>query len=103
MIKLRTWTPKVSVVGQDADADRDRRWAILIERMARGDIDALSTLYDESSTVIFGLVLEILHERQIAEDVLVEIYDQARREALTFDERRQAPIDWLITLARNAA
>src|ERR1051326_6676029 len=91
----------VSVTQQDVDADRDRRWAAWIKRIADGDLEALSELYDESSNVIFGLVSAILPNRQAAEDALVEIYDVVRRQATKFDPRRLPPLDWLITLARN--
>ncbi len=86
-----------------AEADRDKRWALWIERMGKGDIDALSSIYDETSPVIFSLVLEILGHRQTAEDTLIEIYDQARRNAHSFHRRGQSPLDWLITLARDVA
>ena len=100
MIKLRR-NSTITVVGHDADADRDRRWSLWVARMAKGDLDALSFLYDESSTVIFTLVREILHDHEAAEDTLVKIYDHARATAATFDARRQTPLDWLIALARK--
>jgi hypothetical protein len=102
MIRLRR-NSTISVVGQDADADRDRRWSLWVARMAKGDLDALSFLYDESSTVIFSLVLEILHDRESAEDTLVKIYDHARATASAFDARQQTVLDWLIALARKFA
>ena len=97
------WTRRAPAARQNADAERDRRWAAWIDQMAKGGIEALSSFYDESSPVIFSLVHEILNDRSAAEDTLIEIYDQARREAATFSSRRQAPLDWLVTLARNVA
>jgi RNA polymerase sigma-70 factor (ECF subfamily) len=112
MIKLRAnsnrffrfgGTRAVSIVGQDVEDGRDRRWALWIERMGKGDVQALSALYDESSSVIFSLVLGITHDREAAEETLVAIYDHVRHEAARFDARRQKAIDWLITVARNFA
>src|SRR4051812_48346650 len=96
-------TRAVPVVAKNAEDDRDSRWQGWIERIARGDVYALSALFDESSTVIFGLVREILRDREAAEDALVEIYDHVRREASRFDARRETTLEWLITLARNFA
>src|SRR4029453_17794639 len=95
--------PDIAVVGHNADADRDRRWSLWVARIAKGDLDCLSFLYDESSTVIFTLILEILHDREAAEDTLAKIYDHARSTASTFDARRQTALDWLIALARKFA
>ena len=90
-----------SVAGKDADADRDARWAAWIERMAKGDLHALSSLYDESSAAIFRLVLRIVNDREAAESLLVEIYDRALREARTFKSKGQTALNWLIVRARN--
>jgi RNA polymerase sigma-70 factor (ECF subfamily) len=94
---------RISIVGENADADRDRRWAKWIGRMGNGDLQALSAFYDESSPVIFSLVLRILNDRNSAENLLVEIYDLARKEASKFDSRRQSALDWLISRAQNQA
>jgi RNA polymerase sigma-70 factor (ECF subfamily) len=96
-------TGAVSFLQQDPAGERDRRWAGWIARMSHGDMEALSAFYDETSKVIFGLVRDILPDRDAAEDALVEIYDQARRRAASFDPRRNAPLEWLIHLARNLA
>src|SRR5262249_2468329 len=111
MIKLREKSNRIFRFGRTAsvsvaaspEADRNNRWRAWIEDKAKGDVHALSALYDESSTVIFGLVREILRDREAVSDVLVEIYEHARREAARFDSHHQSPLDWLITLARNFA
>ena len=92
-----------SIAGKDADADRDARWAAWIARMAKGDLHALSYLYDETSSAIFGLVFRIVNDRQAAESLLVEIYDRALREARTFKSKGQTALNWLIVWARNLA
>ena len=102
MIRFGPPNPR-SVVIKDADADRDARWAAWIERMAKGDLHALSSLYDESSSAIFGLVMRIVNNRETAESLLVEIYDRALSEARTFKSKGQTALTWLIVRARNAA
>jgi len=102
MIRFGPPNPR-SVVIKDADADRDARWAAWIERMAKGDLQALSSLYDESSSAIFGLVLRIVNNREAAESLLVEIYDRALSEARTFKSKGQTALTWLIVRARNLA
>jgi RNA polymerase sigma-70 factor (ECF subfamily) len=82
---------------------RDERLAAWIRRMGRGDIEAFGALYDETSTMIFSLVLQILPNRELAEDTLVDIYNRAREQARRFAPRKQSAADWLIALARDCA
>jgi RNA polymerase sigma-70 factor (ECF subfamily) len=75
----------------------------LISRIARGDQEAFSTLYDQCAGRILGLLLKILRHRPAAEDVLQEVFWQAWQQAGTFDARRASVLVWLIMLARSRA
>lgn len=92
---------KTTSASLDMAAARSQRWAGWIRQMGKGDIEALGALYDESSTVLFPLVLQILPDRQLAEDMLVEIYNHVREQARKFSPRKQTAVDWLISLARD--
>jgi RNA polymerase sigma-70 factor, ECF subfamily len=93
----------ISTAAKDPDTGRNGRWAVWIELMAKGDLHALSSLYDESSSAIFGLVLAIVNDREAAESLLVEIYERAFKEARTFESEEQTALTWLIARARNLA
>lgn len=80
---------------------RDRDWAALIARVARGDDTALSRLYDETSRLVFGLTLRILGDGATAEEVLLDVYCQVWRQAASYDSGRGAPLAWLMTIARS--
>lgn len=75
----------------------------LMERIAQKDSDALATLYDHYSTLLFSLVMRILKKPQEAEDVLQDIFMQVWEKAHTFDNRRGHLYGWLLTLSRNRA
>jgi RNA polymerase sigma-70 factor (ECF subfamily) len=75
----------------------------LIRRMARGDHAALATLYDETCAAIHGLSLRIVRDESIAEDVTIDVYMLAFREAATYDAARGTPLAWLLALARTRA
>lgn len=75
----------------------------LVSRVAKGEHHALSQLYDQSSTVLFGLALRILGNREDAADVLQEIYMDVWRKVVRYDVGRGTPIAWLITLTRSRA
>src|SRR5436309_2735946 len=66
-------------------------WSGLVRRAGGGDQAALAQLYDETSHLVFGLALRILGDRDTAEDVSIEVYAQAWREAKSYDPRRGTP------------
>ena len=82
--------------------DRGRRWAALLDRIAAGDVGALAALYDETSPLLFGLVMYILQDRAAAEDTLVDVYLKVPDYAGS-PRREQNPVPWLIGLARQTA
>lgn len=73
----------------------------LMARVTQKDSDALATLYDQYSTLVFSLVLRIVKDKQEAEDLLQEIFLQVWDKAATFDSRRGNLYAWLMTLSRN--
>ena len=74
-----------------------------MERLARGDRDALRDIYDATHTKLFGICLRILNDRKEAEDALQDVYITLIRRADRFDASRASPISWLATFARNRA
>ena len=84
-----------------AESARSRRWTALLERMAAGDLDACGTFYDESAQLTFSLIMQIVHDRNVAEDALVDLYVDVRDRARRGEHRNRNPLAWLITLARS--
>jgi len=80
---------------------RDQDWAALIKRVADGDSSALTTLYDSTSRLVFGLILRVVTDRSSAEEVLLDVYTQVWRQASTYDAKRGAPLAWLMMIART--
>jgi RNA polymerase sigma-70 factor, ECF subfamily len=75
----------------------------LIRRMARGDHAALATLYDETCAAVHGLSVRIVRDDSIAEDVTIDVYMRAFRDAPAYDTARGTPLAWLLGLARTRA
>ena len=100
--------PELEQVGQASEPPATPRpetpnLAALIECMAGGDQDALAALYDATSSTVYGLALTILHDQSGAEEVTIEAYMQAYRQAASYDPARGSPWAWLVTLARSRA
>lgn len=82
---------------------REEALLALVGRIARGDQAALGTLYDETSAMVHGLAVKILRDESAAEDVTLDVYMQAFRQASSYDRERGSPLAWLLTLARSRA
>ncbi|MGH7787147.1 MAG: sigma factor, partial [Candidatus Binatia bacterium] len=64
--------------------------------MATGDQQAVALFYDQTCALVFGLALRIVGEPSTAEDVVLEVYTQAWRQAAEYDPARGRPTAWLL-------
>lgn len=105
----------------DIAASQQRHWAGLLYKIAAGDRAALGAFYDETSPLVFGLLLRITADRASAEEALLDVFQQVWREAGGFAAQRDdrltslpqqpsitpitpiTPITWLLALARACA
>jgi RNA polymerase sigma-70 factor (ECF subfamily) len=93
--------PLMSVVPRPGDVRPGH--AELMHRIAAGDASALSELYDLSSRHVYGICLKVLRNPADAEEVALDVYTQAWRQAARFDAGRGEPLAWLLMLARSRA
>lgn len=75
----------------------------LIHRIASGDGEALTRLFDLHSPVALGLLVRILGDRAEAEEILQEVFLQVWTQADRYDAARSTPRGWLLMLARSRA
>jgi RNA polymerase sigma-70 factor (ECF subfamily) len=75
----------------------------LLRRVAARDRAAFSALYDVTSAKLYGVVVRILHRRDLADDVLQEVYIRIWERAVDYDGGKGSPIAWMAAIARNRA
>ena len=80
-----------------------RELAQLLRRVADKDSSALKTLYERTSSKLYGICLRLLGDEAEAQDVLQEVYVIVWRKAALFDPAKAGVITWTATLARNKA
>jgi RNA polymerase sigma-70 factor, ECF subfamily len=74
-----------------------------VERMARGDANGLTALYDRHARAIFSLAFRILRDQADAEETVQDVFSQAWRQAARYETRRGAPAAWLLMMTRSRA
>jgi len=72
-------------------------------RMATGDREALAALYDQTKGRVFGLALRIVADPMVAEEITLDAYTQAWKEAARFDRDRASALGWLLMITRSRA
>lgn len=75
----------------------------LMARVVKGDHQAFSQIYDQSSTLLYSMAVRILGSREDAAELLQEVYLEVWRKVVRYDVGRGTPIAWLITLTRSRA
>ena len=82
---------------------RSTELAQQLARSALGDRAAFRRVYELSSGHLFAVILRIQRDRDLAEDLLQEVYVNAWKAAGSFDAQRAQPLTWLTHIARNKA
>ena len=77
--------------------------AELIGRAGDGEARALEVLYDRYSSVVFSFALRLVGDRQLAEEVLQEVFFRAWQQGGSFSQKRGTFITWLLSITHNLA
>jgi RNA polymerase sigma-70 factor (ECF subfamily) len=89
----------VSLPGHAAErADRH-----LVERLARGDGDALGEIYDRHGRRVYSLILRIVRDQGDAEELVQEVFAQAWQQCTRYAPSRGSVAAWLLAMARSRA
>src|SRR6266508_1099971 len=75
----------------------------LLARVVKGDQQAFSQLYDQSSALLYTMALRILGHREEAAELLQDVYLEVWRKVSRYDVGRGTPIAWLVTLTKSRA
>ena len=90
-------------MAEDRRRGLDAEDSELVLRMARGDRDALGTLYERHAGRLFAVLLKVLGERAEAEDLLHDVFLEAFRRANDYSPARGTVSAWLALRARSRA
>ena len=101
--KSRQGAASVSTNRAGSDREASPGWEELVRGCAKGDSAALSALYDQTSSLVYGVALRVLSNPADAEEITIDVYTQVWRTAANFENTRGSVTAWLIMLARSRA
>lgn len=81
---------------QETDND-----AILMRKIAGGDEDSLGELYDRFSGVVLAIAIDVLGDRQEAEDLVHDVFIEVWNRADSFDAERGSAQTWISVITRS--
>jgi len=75
----------------------------LVAQLKAQDEHAFSYLYDNYSGALFNIITQIIPDREIASDVLQEVFVNIWRKMNTYDPVKGRLFTWMLNIARNAS
>ena len=75
----------------------------LLARVARGERTALATLFESEAGRLIAIAQRIVRRRDLAEEVVQEVFVTLWRKAGKFEPARGSARGWLTTMTRNRA
>lgn len=75
----------------------------IVTLIQQQDPYAISMLYDRYAPTLYGIVLRIVHSRELAEDVIQEAFVKAWKHGAGYDVSKGTLFTWLLNIARNTA
>jgi RNA polymerase sigma-70 factor (ECF subfamily) len=87
--------------GEDKKGSLRPPEVVLVERIAAGDAEALSELYDRFCGMLLGLATKILGDPSDGEEVLQEVFIQVWKQASRYQWNRSSVSTWLVLITRS--
>jgi RNA polymerase sigma-70 factor (ECF subfamily) len=74
-----------------------------VARVTEGDSGSLEALYGRYGSACYGLARRVLHDEQLAQDVVQEVFLTVWRDAGRFDASRGGFSSWLLSMTHHKA
>ena len=82
----------------------EAEWVRLVRSVAAGDQGALHALYERMHRIVFTLIMRITHNREIAEEVTLDVFHDVWRRASKYDDAAGGSVvGWIMNQARSRA
>lgn len=75
----------------------------IAELLRQQNTSAIAYLYDAYGSALYGVVLRIVHTKEIAEQVLQDTFLKVWHKGASFDASKGRLYTWLLNIARNTA
>jgi RNA polymerase sigma-70 factor, ECF subfamily len=81
----------------------EEEWLKLLRAISGGDQLALHSLFEQTYRIVFTLIVRITMNREIAEEVTLDVFHDVWRKASTYDPANGSVVGWVMNQARCRA
>lgn len=81
----------------------EQEWVGLVHAIGAGDQRALHALYERSHRLVFTLAMRISNNRETAEEVTLDVFQDVWRRASGYDPANGTVLGWIMNQARSRA
>ena len=75
----------------------------IVELLSKGDKKALNLLYENYADSLYGVILKVTINEELAQDALQETFIKVWKNAKKYDSKKAKLFTWLYRIAKNTA
>lgn len=75
----------------------------IVELLEKGDTKAINLLYENYANSLYGVILKVTNNEELAQDALQETFVKVWKNSKKYDSKKAKLFTWLYRIARNTA
>ena len=75
----------------------------IVQLLEKGDKKAINLLYENYSSSLYGVILKVTNNEELAQDALQETFVKVWKNSKKYDSKKAKLFTWLYRIARNTA
>lgn len=76
---------------------------LIVSLLEKGDKKAINLLYDNYANSLYGVILKVTNNEELAQDALQETFVKVWKNSKKYDSKKAKLFTWLYRIARNTA
>ena len=75
----------------------------IVQLLEKGDSTAINLLYENYADSLYGVILKVINDEELAQDVLQETFVKVWKNSKKYDSKKAKLFTWLYRIAKNTA
>ena len=75
----------------------------IVQLLEKGDSTAINLLYENYADSLYGVILKVLNDEELAQDALQETFVKVWKNSKKYDSKKAKLFTWLYRIAKNTA
>jgi len=75
----------------------------IVQLLEKGDSTAINLLYENYADSLYGVILKVINDEELAQDALQETFVKVWKNSKKYDSKKAKLFTWLYRIAKNTA